>query len=377
MNNQLNRKILILASVYFLCALATLAPAQSLDMATAARMMKTASEQMSAGDYKGARDSFEQLLQRNDSSSDLHLGLGIAYFHLHEDKLAERELLRVIELAPDNPVAYQVLGNLFYRKDELDTAILWWTKALELNPADTKLRTHVERIRREQSAEKDFSRDVTSHFLIKYEGREKIETGRIILRVLEDAYGEVGRALSYYPEREIQVILYTGKQFQEVTGAPGWSGAIFDGKIRIPIGGLEQETPALRKLLYHEYTHAVVRAITPHCPTWLNEGLAQYFEGREIGAHQREFLKRMAKSGSVPALSSLEGSFMGLGSGLAENAYVFSLSAVRYIVDDFRLYRIKMILDELASGADTGNAISNSLMVPYEELERAWRKTLE
>ena len=58
----------------------------------------------------------------------------------------------------------------------------------------------------------------------------------------------VGRGLSYYPDHEIQVILYSGQQFQEVTDAPGWSGGIYDGKIRIPIGGIEQETPGLRRL---------------------------------------------------------------------------------------------------------------------------------
>ena len=153
-----------------------------------------------------------------------------------------------------------------------------------MNPSAKVARARLERVRKEHVTEKDFSRDVTSHFLIKYEGREKIEAGRIILRILEDAYGEVGKSLSYYPDREIQVILYSSQQFQEVTDAPGWSGGIYDGKIRIPIGGIEKETPGLRRLLYHEYTHAVVRALAPRCPTWLNEGLAQYFEGREIEA---------------------------------------------------------------------------------------------
>ena len=104
--------------------------------------------------------------------------------------------------------------------------------------------------------------------MTKYEGRERIETGKIVLRILEDAYGEVGRAFSHYPDQEIQVILYSDQQFQEVTDAPGWSGGVYDGKIRMPIGGIEKETPGLRRILYHEYTHAVVRDITKRCPTW-------------------------------------------------------------------------------------------------------------
>lgn len=218
---------------------------------------------------------------------------------------------------------------------------------------------------------------MTSHFLTKYEGREKIEAGRIVLRILEDAYGEVGRALSYYPDREIQVILYSSQQFQEVTDAPGWSGGVFDGKIRIPIGGIEQETPGLRRLLYHEYTHAVVRAIAPRCPTWLNEGLAMYFEGRELDSRQKDLLRTLAQAGKLPSLRNLEGSFMGLGGNQAMLAYLFSLSSVRYMIDSFGLYRARSILDELAAGADTGKAVSSGIMLSYEEFERGWKRSLE
>jgi hypothetical protein len=218
---------------------------------------------------------------------------------------------------------------------------------------------------------------VTSHFLVKYEGREKIEAGRIVLRLLEDAYGSVGRGLSYYPDRELQVILYSGKQFQEVTDAPGWSGGIYDGKIRIPIGGIEQETPGLRNLLHHEYTHAVVRSITPNCPTWLNEGLAQYFEGRELDSSQKEALRRIARAGKLPSLPDLEGSFMGLANTQATYAYLFSLSSVRDMVDSFGMYRVKSVLEELGKGADTGKAVSSGIMISYEEFERGWKLSLE
>ena len=162
-----------------------------------------------------------------------------------------------------------------------------------------------------------------------------------------------------------------------MTDAPGWSGGIYDGKIRIPVGGIEKETPGLRRLLYHEYTHAVVRAIAPHCPTWLNEGLAQYFEGREIEPGMREALKRLAQSGKLPSLSQLEGSFMGLSTNQAMFAYLFSLSSTRYVIDTHGMYRIKSALEELGSGADTAAAIDRGISISYEDLERGWKRSLE
>jgi tetratricopeptide (TPR) repeat protein len=351
--------------------------AQTVEQNAYARSIRSGMEQLKAGNYQAARDAFEQAVRNNDSAFDGHLGLGIAYFHLRADRAAERELNRAIEINPKGAAGYQFLGELYYRKDDLGAAVSYWEKALELDPSSAALRAKLERVRKEHGTEKDFNRDVTSHFLTKYEGREKIEAGKIVLLILEDAYGEVGRALSYYPDREIQVILYSGRQFQEVTDAPGWSGGLYDGKIRIPIGGIEQETPGLRRILYHEYTHAVVRAITPRCPTWLNEGLAQYFERKEVDAGQQSMLKRIAQAGKLPPLSNLEGSFMGLSGGQAMYAYLFSLSSVRYMIDTFGMYRVKSVLDELAKGADTGKAISSGIMLSYEEFERGWKRSLE
>ncbi len=351
--------------------------AQTAEQNTYARHVRTGMEQIKAGDYQAAKSSFEEAIRYIDSDSAAHLGLGIVYLQLREDRDAERELIRTTEINPREAAAYRFLGELYYRKDDLEAAALNWQKAVDLNPSDTGLAARLARVKKEHRTEKEFNRDVTSHFLIKYEGREKIEAGRIVLRILEDAYSEVGRALSFYPDREIQVILYSSEQFREVTDAPGWSGGIFDGKIRIPIGGIEKETPGLRRLLFHEYAHAAVRSITPRCPTWLNEGLAQYFEGREINGHQFSLLRQLAQTGKLPSLVNLEGPFNGLGSQQAAFAYLFSLSSVRYMIDTFGMYRVKSVLDNLSAGGDTGRAIDGGIMLSYEDFERGWKRSLE
>jgi len=351
--------------------------ARTADQNTYDRYMRTGLEQMKSGDFEKARDSFEQALDYDDTTSNGHLNLGIAYYRLRDDRHAEWELNRALEINPKEVMAYAFLGELYYRKDDLETAASYLEKAVALNTSSTSLRARLDRIRREQKAEKDFNRDITGHFLTKYEGRQKIETGRIVLRILEDAYSDVGRELIYYPDLEIQVILYSGQQFKEVTDAPGWSGGLYDGKIRLPIGGITKESPGLRKLLYHEYTHAVVRAITPRCPTWLNEGLAQYFEGRQIDSHQKQILQKIVRAGKVPSLKKLEGSFTGLASNQAHNAYLISLSAVRYLIDSYGIFRVKGILDELARGADIGNSLSRTIGISSEEFERGWKMSLE
>ena len=351
--------------------------AQTIEQNTYRRHVAEGFSLLRQGDPRAARDRFEEALRHHESDAAAYLGIGIASMHLREDAVAVNALEKALALNPREKWAYQALGDLAYRRDDLEQAASNWERALAIEPADGTLRMRLDRIRREHSAEKDFNKDVTSHFSVKYEGRERIEAGRIILRALEDAYGVVGRELSFYPDREIGVILYSDRQFLEVTDAPGWSGAIFDGKIRIPIGGIERETPALRSLLYHEYTHAVVRAIAPRAPTWLNEGLAQYFEGRTVGVDQRAALRQVLASGELPSLRLLEGSFLGYGGAQAGYAYLLSLSAVKHMVDDHGMYRVRMVLDELGGGADPVRAIGDGLLLSYEDFERSWRKSLE
>ncbi len=371
------RKTFFIAAGLSLIMTVSTALALTAEQNTYARLVRAGMKQLNAGSHQAARESFEKALRYVDDDEAAHLGLGVACFYLQDDSVAERELMKAVDINPKEAVAFQFLGELSYREDDLENAASYWEKAVELDPSAKELRTRLDRIRKEHRTEKNFNRDVTIHFLVKYDGRENIEAGRIILRILEDAYGDIGRALSYYPDHEMQVILYSRRQFREVTDAPGWSGGIYDGKIRIPIGGIERETPGLRRLLYHEYTHAVVRAATPRCPTWLNEGLAQYFEGREIDSRQKETLKRIAKAGKLPSLSSLEGSFMELNGRQAGLVYLLSLSAAKYLIDTVGLYRVEDILNDLAAGVDTGTAISKESLLTYEEFDDGWKRSLE
>lgn len=213
------------------------------------------------------------------------------------------------------------------------------------------------------------------HFLVKFEGGENSVAGHLIGLLLEEAYLKVGSDLGHYPEERIEALLYSREAFRDITRSPAWAGAIYDGRIKLPAGGITEKTSALEKVIYHEYTHAVVKELSRgRAPVWLNEGIAQYEEGQSTAPYARA-LSGLASKGRL-RLRPLEGSFMRLRAQEAQAAYILSLSAAEYIIREFGLFSVRSILERLGEGMSIDEAVSASLGISYEDLEKRWAASL-
>jgi hypothetical protein len=107
------------------------------------------------------------------------------------------------------------------------------------------------------------------------------------------------------------VVLYTGDQYARSSSGPDWSGAVFDGKIRVRESQLKADRDELRDTLFHEYLHALLRTtLGAPVPTWFNEGLAQWVEP---GGGKDRITARMKarKEADLPTLAVLSRSFGG------------------------------------------------------------------
>ena len=124
-------------------------------------------------------------------------------------------------------------------------------------------------------------------------------------------------------------MLYTEKQFRDITLAPEWSGGIYDGRIRVPAAGAAQSPQLFERVLVHELTHAIIASLVPRgIPTWLHEGLAQHFEGDDAAAARR----RLKPVGVVIPLRYLEGNFSHFTADQAMVAYDQSLVIVDMLI---------------------------------------------
>jgi hypothetical protein len=167
------------------------------------------------------------------------------------------------------------------------------------------------------------------------------------------------------------VILYTQQAFADITKAPGWVGALNDGRIRVPVQGLTSMTPELSRVLKHELTHSFVGQKTRgRAPTWIQEGLAQWMEGQR-SSQNAAALTQVYADGHAAPLSRLEGTWMSLNSDQAAYAYAWSLANIEYIIESGGMSDIERILERIAAGQPTEAVLREVLHSDYGDVAQS------
>jgi tetratricopeptide (TPR) repeat protein len=329
------------------------------DDSSLSRSAKTSFEK---GDYKTAVDLCKQLAERNKKAS---LCVGLSYFKLADYAGAIAYLEQSLEGGADEFTSRKYLSFAYYYRDNFDQSISNAEKGLGITK-DPELGEFYNRLMKEKRTHHDYVNESSNHFVVRFDGYEHGEMSRKVIGMLEEAYSSIGRDLDYYPPEPITVILYTAHDFHDITQAPDWSGGIFDrkdGKIRVPVKGAERQEALLKTVLSHEYVHALIHSISKSCPLWVHEGMAEYYS------------KGPSQSvGQVIPLNRLENSLAGLNGKGIFIAYSESHSAVSYLMDKYRPYRIKELLNSLSRGNDLNTAFKDSFQMSYTEFIEKWGK---
>jgi hypothetical protein len=148
-------------------------------------------------------------------------------------------------------------------------------------------------------------------------------------------------------------------------------GAANDGRIRVPVQGIETVTPELARVLKHELTHSFVFQKTAgRCPTWLQEGLAQWIEGRRTGGDARPLVTAF-EEGKGQGLRYNEGSWVQLSPAQARFAYAWSLAVVEMIEARFGADGMNRLLDAEESETSAEAALREGLRTNFSDLDDA------
>ncbi len=328
------------------------------------------------GNITRSRDYFENALRFQPDNSTILVYYAALLVRTGKAAEALPYAERAVRSAPQSPDAYTMLGYAQFASDHTKEAVESWKRSLSLRP-DPAVEQLLAKAQREQNAESDFSQGESSHFVLHYEGKQTSEVFRAqILSALESDYDDLSRDLGNPPRDSILVTLYTEQAFFDVTHAPSWSGAINDGKLRIPVSGLSSVTPELARVLKHELAHSFINQLSAgRCPTWLHEGIAQMLEPKSLGGDGHQLAVLFKAQQEIP-LNALEASFTNFSGVQAYVAYAESLAAVSYINDTYGMGDIQRILQQLSEGNPTEAALRATIHSDYGQLESELAKYL-
>lgn len=331
-----------------------------------------ASSSFEKKDFDTALEYLRRAKEIKPSDPELLSQMGVIWYFKRDYDTARRLLEEAIENGVKNGEPYLLLGLIYYYHfDDLEKAQANLEIARSFFPDRDDILILLDKVKRERGREQGMNEAKGTHFTVKYEGSEDQNAGYKVLYELERAYSTVGSQIGEYPSDTVTVILYTQKEFQEMMNAPHWAGGVYDGRIRLPIAGIQDfNDDNLRRLLYHEYTHALIHRLTNgNCPIWLNEGLAQVMQEYSGASRDPWLTVDNLRNRQIPTLSSLNSPFLQLPYEQAISAYVESYYATQYFLDTYGYSSLRNILERLGKGENFTTVFKDVVGTDFPDFE--------
>jgi len=309
---------------------------------------------------------------------------GRALFYAGRMTAALRVAEEVTTRSPAYADAWVVLADVRERAGELPPALEALGHAQRLRPQDAALRQRIARVRHAAEAEARFLTHASGNFQVRYDPDTNPDTVRLALTLLEDAYVRVTADLGLTPETSARVVLYEGAEFQRVTGAYAWVGALYNnGTLRVPMRNLQRHRSTASRVLAHEFAHHVLRERIPALPIWWHEGIAQYVEDqdgasaarREAIARRLALQKRDSRLLRLDEMRNLKIASVA-NAGTVQLFYSQALSFVIWLVDAYGTGALPTFLTALGTGTDLDAASRNAFGADVAALWTRWEEGL-
>ncbi len=274
------------------------------------------------GNVPAALDLLEEAVRFGESPEVLGL-LGSLRLEIGDVARALDDLSRAHDLAPTDVGIALAVARAYIEADRRDRALDVLLTARERGARHAAIDAMIERTSRELDAEWDFVRIETDHFELDFEPDTPSITVDEVAAQLDEAFVEVTGKLGVRIDGTPRAVLYPEVNFHALTQTPDWTQGVFDGRVKVPVGGLELDDPRLGAILRHETAHHVVAELgRERVPVWLNEGIAMWAE--EIDDERRSWSEERLVGRPIVPLRQLQRPFSQLEREAAEAAYAQS-----------------------------------------------------
>jgi len=316
-----------------------------------------------AGRFQEAEVQYRAALDADAREAAAWVGLGDLQLRQRDPRDAAEAFRRAVELHPEDGEARLRLGQAYYNLGDLPAALSEWERAAATRPGDAALRERIARVRRETEIQGAYQAKESQHFAVVYEGRRREDVGQEFARLLEQAYLDVGYVLGAYPSGAVPVIFYSDVDFAPATGFSTDIGGYYnrlDGKIRVALRGLQPGDSRLASLVTHEYTHALIYAVSHgnNPPRWVHEGLAIHMEQRRAPQYKEE-ARRRARANQLESLES--------------SPYVMGSAAIEHLVDRYGMATMRLLLQRLGEGKAFPQAFQETFQTDLVTFEQTVR----
>ncbi|MDX1388534.1 MAG: hypothetical protein R3344_05065 [Acidobacteriota bacterium] len=330
------------------------------DLAESSEILENAILALNRREFETASSLFCLVIEKTPSITAARIGYAMSEIALGRIERALPVVLDGLTRDPESAELHELLGDIRDREERVDEALRSWREAFRLKPND-RLRDKILKGEREMHAGRDYDFTATAHFNLRYDGEVDAALAEQVVEFLEERYDDLADEFLHAPPQPITVILYPDEQFRDVTRAADRVAGLYDGKIRLPLGGLRRVGPAQERVLVHELTHAVVHSKTRgNCPRWLHEGLAQRMEPRPLTRSDARTVRQLLSEGD-PATWEERGF-----------SYPAALSLVRYLESRRGFAGLLDLLDGLGEGLALDAAVTEAFGEGYDEVCRRW-----
>lgn len=324
-------------------------------------------------DIKGATYNLEKYLLVYPDNTQERFNLASLYYQQNKGEEAISELRKVILRQENFAQAHNLLFLLLYEGDDLKGALFHAERYYQIKPTEEILRD-IELMNREMYFSRDLKKIESKNFTIKYYPTLDYHAPYFVLQILEEIYSRTYGFLNFTPDK-ILVKIFDIPTFDKIISSPSSNvfAIVINNKLLIKSPGVIASFDDLKSTITHEYLHLLLHKITRgKIPTWLNEGVAEFFSEGDISPTQKKLLQETLLQNELFPFEDLQDNWKLSGKKLSL-AYLQSRSLISFLVKEFGIKKLTEIIHLLSCDKTVNTALFLSLGMDFNQLQNRWR----